>query len=202
MNKIKDIINNYFDRDFFWKDFENGSPKLVDIYKKSDEFEKDNPDLVEKILNVFQKEFPLNQISRVSPFVNEDRGLNFKILINESEKYFVSISIFGYFLACKLGEEIPISLKTYDDQGPDEFTVMRLKEAPFSPKTYIEQGDSELIDRVYTQVILPSIQVEWLPRLKAYEEIKEFNGGNDPRFTEEDEVFDEPIYVVNALIRI
>lgn len=178
MEKIKNIINNYFDRDFFWKHYENGSPKLIGIYKRSDKFEQENPDLVNKILDKFHADFPQYQIKRFRPFIKEDRGINFEVRIGTSEVYVIWVSIFNFFLAWKLGNEIP-----------------------FTSKTYIEQGESNIIDCIYTMVVTPFIDVEWLPREIAYKEIEEFNGANYSGYLEDDEIFNEPIFIVDTLAR-
>jgi hypothetical protein len=178
MEKIKNIINNYFDRDFFWRYYENGSPKLIDIYKRSDEFEQENPDLVNRILGKFHSNFPQYQIKRFRPFIKEDRGINFEVRIDASEVYVIWVSVFDFFLAWKLGNEIP-----------------------FTSKTYIEQGELNIIDSIYSMVIVPIIDVEWLPRETAYEEIDEFNGAKYSGYLEDDEIFNETVFVVDAIVR-
>ncbi|WP_312363668.1 hypothetical protein, partial [Sphingobacterium sp.] len=67
--------------------------------------------------------------------------------------------------------------------------------------TYIEQGESNSIDCIYTMVIMPFIDLEWLPREIAYKEIEEFNGANYSGYLEDDEIFDEPIFIVDTLAR-
>lgn len=142
MKEVKNIIDNYFDWDFFWSEHSN---KRILVEQRAEVFLKDYPDLLNRIMENFKENFTDWSISHTNYFIPKDRCLFFTIS-NQSgnESYLFGVSIFEFFfIVDKNREKLSNSCDTIN---------------------FIDEGNSPICDLVHDIALKGySKKFKWLP---------------------------------------